>query len=244
MTRFLLVHGAFSGAWCWESTAAELRARGHRADAIDLPGSGDDRTPVGAVTLDAYATRVGEALAADPEPAVLVGHSMGGAVITHTAGRCPERIASLIYVAAFLPTDGMSLVAMTQLPEGAGDGVQDTMVVSGEPPVATMSDEDSREVFLGECDEAEVAWALPRFRPQPLQPFLDPVRLPGGALTRPRDYVLATKDHAIPPALQRRMAREGGVERVVELDADHSPFFSRRGELVEALDMLAAGRAG
>ncbi len=132
---------------------------------------------------------------------------------------------------------------MTELPEGAGDGVQDTMVVSGEPPVATMSEEDSCEVFLGECDEAEVAWALPRFRPQPLQPFLDPVRLPGGVLTRPRDYVLATKDHAIPPALQRRMAHESGVGRVIEVGADHSPFFSRRMELLEALGTLAAGRA-
>ncbi len=45
MARFALVHGAFHGAWCWEPLVRELRAAGHTATAIDLPGSGDDETP-------------------------------------------------------------------------------------------------------------------------------------------------------------------------------------------------------
>ena len=46
MSQFLLVHGAFHGAWCWRKTVAELERRGHRAKAIDLPGQGEDRTPL------------------------------------------------------------------------------------------------------------------------------------------------------------------------------------------------------
>ena len=77
-----LVHGAFSGAWAWERIAAELSHAGHRATAIDLPGGGADETPAAGVTLDAYAARICEALAADPEPAILAGHSMGGVAVT------------------------------------------------------------------------------------------------------------------------------------------------------------------
>src|SRR5689334_21175592 len=98
MARFVLVHGAFHGAWCWESFTGLLEAHGHTVETFDLPGSGDDDTPVADVTLDAYAERICAALQSSEDPAVLVGHSMGGVAVTHAAARCPERIASLIYV--------------------------------------------------------------------------------------------------------------------------------------------------
>ncbi len=93
-----------------------------------------------------------EALAAGP-PAVLVGHSMGGMVITQAAARCPERIARLVYVAAFVPSDGQSLIDLTQLPEAAGDAVQANLVVDGDPPVATMPTEAARKALFHCCDD-------------------------------------------------------------------------------------------
>ena len=107
MARIVLVHGAFGRAATWDRVAPGLRAAGHLVEAIDLPGQGDDPTPVEEATLDRYAQRVCEALAEGP-PAVLVGHSMGGMVITQAAARCPQHIERLVYVAAFLPWDGMS----------------------------------------------------------------------------------------------------------------------------------------
>src|SRR3954451_23230646 len=98
MARYVLVHGAFGGAWCWEPVEPGLEAAGHRVESFDLPGSGDDETPVADVTLDGYADRICGGLASDPEPAVLVGHSMGGMAVTHAAGRSPEHIAALVYV--------------------------------------------------------------------------------------------------------------------------------------------------
>jgi pimeloyl-ACP methyl ester carboxylesterase len=240
MARFLLVHGAFHGAWCWEPFVAELAERGHAAVTLDLPGAGDDATPVAEVTLDAYARRICDALAAEPEPVVLVGHSMGGMAIAQAAARCPEKIARLVYVAAFLPADGQSLVDLTQLPEGAGDMVQANMVVEGEPPVATMPAAAAREAFYGLCPPAQAAWATERLRPQPLAPFVTPAQLGDGAETPPRAYVIATQDRAIPTALQRRLVAEHPDVEAVELEADHSPFLSRPAELADALELLAS----
>jgi pimeloyl-ACP methyl ester carboxylesterase len=217
----------------------ELAGRGHEVATFDLPGAGDDPTPVAEVTLDAYARRICDALADEPEPVVLVGHSMGGMAITQAAARCPERIARLVYVAAFLPADGQSLVDLTKLPEGAGDMVQENMVVEGEPPVATMPAAAAREAFYGLCPPEQAVWATERLRPQPLAPFVTPAQI-GGAAPPPRAYVIAARDRAIPTALQRRLVADNPDVDAVELDADHSPFLSRPAELADALERFAA----
>lgn len=239
MARFVLVHGAFAAASCWEPLVAELEAAGHTVRAIDLPGSGEDDTPLAEVTLDAYARRVCEVLGEEPEPPVLVGHSMGGMVITQAAARCPERVASLVYICAFLPQDGQSLLDLTRLPEGASDELQANMVIEGDPPTASLSYEVSRSAEYAECSAQDAAWAFPQIRPQPVVPFAQPVQIPDGALDGiPRAYVLCTRDRSIPPALQRRMVAENGIDDVIEIDADHSPMLSRTKELAAAVDQL------
>jgi pimeloyl-ACP methyl ester carboxylesterase len=149
MARFVLVHGGFSGAWIWLPLIDILKEAGHLVEAFDLPGMGDDHTSASEVSLDSYAARVCEVLAADSEPAVVVGHSIGGIVATQGAARCPESVAALVYVAAFLPKNGQSLFDLKKLPEGCGDQVLANVVVEGEPPVAVMPAAASRHGLYG-----------------------------------------------------------------------------------------------
>ena len=93
MARFVLVHGAFGGAWCWETVIGPLEAAGHTVEALDLPGGGADQTPVEEVTLASCAKRVCNVLASGTEPAILVGHSMGGVVVTQATSDCPGHVA-------------------------------------------------------------------------------------------------------------------------------------------------------
>jgi pimeloyl-ACP methyl ester carboxylesterase len=241
MARFVLVHGAFAGAWAWGPLTERLEAAGHSVESFDLPGLGDDQTPVAEVTLDACADRLCHVLRSSEEPAIVVPNSMGGVVTTQAAARCPERVASIVYVAAFVPEDGESLLDLTSLPEGADDQVQANIVVEGDPPVATMPDEASTDALYGSCEEDVAAWAISHQRPQPVAPFETPVSLddPEAFDAIPRCYVLCTRDRAIPPALQRLMAGRVACMEVVELDTDHSPHLSATEELAEVLDRLA-----
>jgi pimeloyl-ACP methyl ester carboxylesterase len=241
MARFVLVHGAFGGAWSWEPVVGELERAGHAVTAIDLPGAGDDQTPVERVTLDAYAARICSVLGEQPEAAILVGHSMGGVAITQAAARCPERIALLVFVAAFMPRDGQSLLDLTRLPEGAGDQVQANIVIAGDPPVASMHDPAARAALMANCSAEQIAFAVAHSRPQPVEPFATAVTIPAGALDGlRRTYVHCTQDRALPPALQLRMIRENPCVEVVEIATDHSPFFSATPELLAALTRFAA----
>jgi pimeloyl-ACP methyl ester carboxylesterase len=240
MARLVFVHGAFGGAWSWEPLVEPLEAAGHTVETFDLPGGGADRSPVEEVSLESCAARVCAVLVQRSEPAVLVGYSMGGAVATQAASDCPERVKALIFVAAFMPGDGQSLLDLTRLPEGQDDMIQANIVVEGEPPVAVLPEEAAAEAIFNCCTIEDATVCVARLRPQPVAPFATPVSVDEAVLASiPRYYVFTARDNSIPPALQRRMIREHPCRKVVELDADHAPYLSATLELVAALDELA-----
>jgi pimeloyl-ACP methyl ester carboxylesterase len=240
MARFVLVHGAFAGAWIWQPLIEYLKAAGHSAEAFDLPGLGDDHRAVSDCTLDACAARVCEVLAASPQPAIVVGHSMGGVIITQAAAGFRENVAALVYVAAFMPKDGQSLLDLTRLPEGAGDQVQAHIVIEGEPPVAVMPAAASPQALYSCCAPELAQWAIAKQRPQPVAPFATAVSIARGALDGiNRYYVVCNRDRALPLVLQRRMISENPCRDVVELGTDHSPQLSMPKELAQALVRFA-----
>ena len=244
MVRFVLVHGAFGGAWSWEPVIGPLEAAGHTVEALDLPGAGEDRTPVEGITLASCVARVRDVLESRPEPAVLVGFSMGGVVVTQAASDCPGRVASLIFVAAFMPSNGQSLLDLTALPESAGNIIQENLVVAGDPPVATLPEDAVRAGIYSRCTSEQAARAMKWRRPQAVAPFATPVDLDDEALAAiPRSYVLTRYDRSLVPPLQRRMIEEHPCERVIEIDADHAPFLSATDELAAALVELASSAA-
>jgi pimeloyl-ACP methyl ester carboxylesterase len=111
MANFVLVHGAWGGAWCWDPVVPLLTAQGHRVLAPDLTGLGARAHLAGqAVNLSTHVQDVVAVLESHRlEQVVLVGHSYGGMVVTGAAARAGARIASLVYLDAFVPADGQSL---------------------------------------------------------------------------------------------------------------------------------------
>jgi len=111
MATFVLVHGAWSGGWCYGRVADMLRAEGHRVFTPTLTGQGErSHLLTGAVNLSTHIADVAGVFANEElDGAVLAGHSYGGMVITGVADRMSEKIAALVYLDAFLPEDGQSL---------------------------------------------------------------------------------------------------------------------------------------
>ncbi|MFD8013881.1 alpha/beta fold hydrolase [Streptomyces sp. NPDC058955] len=110
MATFVLVPGAWHGAWTFQPLARGLRAHGHEAHALTLTGLGDRKHLLtGTVNLDTHLQDVLNLLEDEQiTDAVLVGHSYGGMVITGVADRVPDRVSGLVYVDAVVPQDGDS----------------------------------------------------------------------------------------------------------------------------------------
>src|SRR6185437_10957047 len=108
----VLVHGAFENAQIWGHVSAKLQADGYKVVAVDLPGRPGAPAAPNKVSLDLYRDTVLTALDKLHHPALVVGHSFGGIVISAAAEEAPTKIRTLVFVAAYLPQDGDSLVSM------------------------------------------------------------------------------------------------------------------------------------
>lgn len=234
MAPYVLVHGAWHGAWCWDKVVPLLEAEGHRVDAVDLPGHGANPADVGGMTLEAYGREVAARVEAAGEPVVLVGHSMGGMAITQAAELVPERIASLLYVCAFLPGDGDSLMRLADNdPEAL---VLPNLAVDEAAGVCSVAEEARGAAFYGECSPEDAAAAAGRLVPESLAVFATPVSITeerAGSVRRL--YVECVRDRAISISKQREMEAARPCERVLTIDTDHSPFLSRAEELAAHL---------
>lgn len=238
MAEYLLIHGAWHGAWCWDDTAAALRRRGHAVTAIDLPSHGNDNAPAATVTLDSYVARIGEALAAAKGQVILVGHSMGGMAISAAAEAFPEKIARLVYVTAFLPRDGESLSRLEE--RNPRPTIPTSLVVSAGEPTAVVRDDVIVPAFFHDCAPDVQKVAKARLTVQSLAPLTTPVRLtPQRFGSIPRVYIECTDDRAISIELQRDMIAASGVDKVLSLNSSHSPFLSMPEELAAALASIA-----
>jgi pimeloyl-ACP methyl ester carboxylesterase len=237
MTAFILVHGAWHGGWCWHKVAQRLAAKGHRVEAPDFPGHGRDETPIADVTLESIVARICETIDRQSEPAVLVGHSYGGAIISQASELRPAKVKTLVYLTAILAADG-------QTPGGAlaGDkeGIGPTHLdYALDGKTATVKNEALKPVFYGDCSDEDIAYAARHLRPEAIAGLQTPLMLSPEKWGRiPRVYIECTKDRAISLARQRQMVAAIPCGHIVTLETDHSPFFSMPDALAEILATL------
>jgi pimeloyl-ACP methyl ester carboxylesterase len=235
MATFLLVHGAWHGAWCWERLVPALATLGHRAVAIDLPGHGAHPARPIAVTLGRYARAIRAAAAAEPEPPIAVGHSFGGVGVTQAAHDDPSAFAALVYLCAFAPLQGESLVSLGR--RDRASRVPASVVLR--PTAIRIRPERAREVFYADLGVEDARRAAERLSPEPLFPMLQ--RVSGRCeIDLPRAYIECTQDRAISIERQRAMAARHPLARVVTMETSHSPFLSAPGALARHLDALSA----
>jgi pimeloyl-ACP methyl ester carboxylesterase len=234
----VLVHGAWHGAWCWSKVVPLLEAEGIPVVAVDLPGHGDSPGPPG----DLYdaAAHVRAVLDQIEGPAVVCGHSYGGAVITQATADRPD-VIQLVYLAALMPDVGESCAAT--LPGVEVAGWDESVLTAGgaiiprDDGTNTVEPKAAVAALYADCSEDDIELALSRLCPQSVASLSQPLT-GAGWHDIPATYVICTEDRAVVPEFQRAMATARATT-VVELPTSHSPFFSQPKAVAALLVQLA-----
>ena len=226
MTTFVLIHGAWHGAWCWDRFVPALEARGHRAIVMDLPI--DDPSATFEYHADVVIRAMGDA---PPDAAVLVGHSLGAMVAPIVAAKRPVR--AVVSLCGVIPKfDGFP---WDDAPPMAADGAFDPLITHDDGSVTWPNVEAATFAFYHDCDPAVAAWAFSMLRPNAPKSLWDrPYPLDAWPEAE-RVSIVGIHDRAVTLAFSRSAARSRlGVEPI-EIAGSHSPFLAQPEALADTL---------
>ncbi|MET7572373.1 alpha/beta hydrolase [Streptomyces sp. NPDC005492] len=224
--NIVLVHGGFVDGSGWQSVYRLLTQDGFHVSVVQNP----------TLSLEGDVAATHRALDALDGPAVLVGHSYGGAVITE-AGR-HDKVAALAYIAAFAPDKD----------ESVGTLVADPAPGAPVPPILPPQDgflfldrDKFAASFAGDLPAEDAAFLADAQVPWGLDALGGTITEPAW-LTRPSWYLVASDDHMIPPPVQHQMAERAGAT-VTEAAGSHAVYVSQPAAVADLIKQAAAGRA-
>ena len=235
MATYVIVHGAWGGAWAWNRfVVPQLRAAGQTVFPVTLTGLGE-RSHLSSpdVSLDTHIQDVVNVLFyEDLTDVILAGHSYGGNVITGVADRAPERLQQLVYLDAATPEAGQSSAdsfpgRRQQLEEQARESGEGWKIAPGAVPPD---------------QPAEITeWATPRRSPMPIKTMTTELNLTRGETTLPRSFVYCAigKEPGSPQVARAERIKNDPRWRFFELNTGHNLHYTAPNETVEILLELA-----
>jgi len=223
----VLVHGGFVDGSGWQGVHAELRKLGYAVTVV--------QNPTTSLADDVAVTK--RALAALDGPAILVGHSYGGVVVTE-AGNDPK-VAALVYVAAFVPDAGESVATLIKDPP---PGAPVPPILPPQDGFLFLEKERFAASFAADVAPDTAAFMADSQVPWGVDALTGAVSQPSWK-AKPSVYVVATADRMIPPPAQRAMAARAG-SRVTEVEGSHAVYVSQPAAIAAAIDLAAQAVAG
>jgi pimeloyl-ACP methyl ester carboxylesterase len=219
----VLVHGGFVDGSGWEGVYSALKRSGYSVSVV--------QNPTTSLADDVAATK--RALGAFEGPAILVGHSYGGVVITE-AGNDPK-VAGLVYIAAFAPDSGESVSSLIKNPPPGAPvppilPPQDGYLFLDKARFAASFAADVKAGAAAFMADAQVPWGVEALNGAVTHPAWK---------TKPSWYLVATDDRMIPPAAQRAMSKRAG-STVVEVKGSHAVYVSQPRAVAALIQKAAA----
>lgn len=222
MKNVVLVHGGFVDGAGWEGVYRILRKQGYSVSVVQNP----------TVSLDDDAAMTKRTLDAQEGPAVLVGHSYGGAVIT-AAGTHPK-VSGLVYITAFAPDQGESVNSLIANPP---PGAPVPPILPPQDGFLLLDRSKFRASFAADVDEAKAQFMADSQVPWGVQAVGGLISKPAWK-SKPSWYLVATEDRMIPPDAQRFMARRAGAT-VVEAKGSHAIYLSQPEVVARLIEQAA-----
>jgi pimeloyl-ACP methyl ester carboxylesterase len=224
MKNIVLVHGGFVDGSGWQGVYKILKKNGYNVSIVQNPTiSLKDDVAVTNRTLDAQ-----------DGPAILVGHSYGGAVITE-AGTHPK-VAGLVYITAFAPDKGESVASLIKDPP---PGAPVPPILPPQDGFLFLDKAKFPASFAGDVEAEEAAFMADSQVPWGVEALSGSISEPAWR-AKPSWYLVVTEDKMIPPAAQRLMAKRAG-SAVVETKGSHAIYVSQPAAVADLIEQAANG---
>jgi len=224
--NYVLVHGAWQAPYVWDSVKTLLVKQGNNVTVVELPGHGSDQTDPSKITLALYTTTVLNAISNIPGKVILVGHSLAGMVISSVAEQAPSKIEKLVYLAAYLPASGQSLLGLAFTDPNSELGQPGVLVFAPDSITVGVAQSHIVSAFIQDGTPAIQNLVLQNYRVEPTVPLGTPVTLTAANFgSVKKAYIQTLMDHVVSPYLQNKMiAAAPGVGEVYPINTSHSAF--------------------
>lgn len=235
---FVLVHGAWQAPYAWQNVQQQLEAKGEKVVVVELPGHGDDQTSPAQLSMDVYRDKVVEAINNIDGKVILVGHSMGGMVVSAVAEKIPSKIEKLVFIGAFVPVNNQSLMELSMMDKQSLLGA--SIVPSQDQLTLDVKKENVINIFCQDATMDEQEMVMKNYRAEPAIPFTNKVTLTAANFgSVDKYYIHTTQDHAVGMDLQNQMVKNANITKVYSLNSGHCPFISEPDKVTGLLMKMA-----
>lgn len=225
MRHFLLVHGAWHGAWCWQEIIKHL-PRDIQATVIDLPTIQSSQTQ-----FNDYILHISNIIEKSSVPVTLVGHSFAGFLISQLGCDFSKKVHELIYLNAFIPVNGESLFSLCEKLSSKNLNAH-LKFDSSQNTVALEPKEIYRKYMYNQSQISDIE--LNKIKAEPLQPLNHPVQINHQFQSIAKRAIIAKHDLTLNECDQIYMCQRQYIPYSL-IDADHCPFYSKPKLIAELL---------
>ena len=234
----VLVHGAFEDSHIWDGVSAKLRADGYRVIYADLPGRPSAPMATNLVSGDMYRDTVLNAINAESQPVVLVGHSFGGIAVSAVAEAAPAKVKTAVYLAAYLPQDGESMLSLAKQDRDSKAGP--ALQIDEAKGMISINYAARADLFANGAPEGLRKVLPDLIIDEPLGPIVTPVKLTAQRFGKvDKVYIHTAQDQVVSPYLQQKMVAATPARLEFTLNTGHTPFLTDVPGLVSAIEKSA-----
>ncbi|PYX17289.1 MAG: alpha/beta hydrolase [Acidobacteria bacterium] len=222
MKNIVLVHGGFVDGSGWEGVYRVLKQDGYDVSIVQNP----------TISLDGDVVATKRVLAGQDGPAILVGHSYGGAVITQAGN--DSKVAGLVYITAFAPDKGESVASLIKNPP---PGAPVPPILPPRDGYLLLDKAKFAAAFAGDVEPEKAAFMADSQVPWGVEAPSGTISEPAWK-SKPSWYLIATDDKMIPPDAQRFMSKRAG-STVVEAKGSHAIYVSQPRAVAALIEQAA-----
>ena len=231
---YVLVHGAWHGAWSWQTVKQKMEQSDSKVITFDLPGHGNDKTDIPQVTFDSYVEKVKQEITKLNTPVILVGHSLAGYIVSKVAEDMPNSIEKLVFVSAMIPNNQKTV--FDTLKEDAGSELLQNLIFAEDQSWATVNEETLKNVVYNGATDEQIAKAAPQLVRQATQPFFISVNTTENNFGKiDKTYIVCVKDKILSATAQKELVKIINCNKAISINTGHVPHVENPELLAETI---------